>query len=154
MLNSNLGELTTPMGTSAKRVQKKLAGLAAKYASGGGVDKVHKVMGEFERHKLHSGSKNGPKVTNRKQAIAIALSEERARLKGKYAKGGSTSWWNQLVGEVKQIEPRSPIQRAVGGSVSAAKAREIAHEVLGEHVKFPAPMGHKGLGKMIQKGKK
>jgi hypothetical protein len=40
-------------------------------------DKVHKVMGEFKRGKLHSGSKHGPKVKSRKQAVAIALSEAR-----------------------------------------------------------------------------
>lgn len=39
--------------------------------------KVKKVMGEFKRGTLHSGSKKGPKVTSRKQAIAIALSEAR-----------------------------------------------------------------------------
>ena len=38
-------------------------------------DKVHKVMGEYKRGKLHSGSKSGPKVKSRKQAIAIAMSE-------------------------------------------------------------------------------
>jgi len=37
--------------------------------------KVAKVMREFKKGKLHSGSKKGPKVKNRKQAIAIALSE-------------------------------------------------------------------------------
>lgn len=37
--------------------------------------KVEKVMGEFKKGKLHSGSKKGPKVKSRKQAIAIALSE-------------------------------------------------------------------------------
>jgi len=37
--------------------------------------KVEKVMHEFKTGKLHSGSKKGPKVTSRKQAIAIALSE-------------------------------------------------------------------------------
>jgi hypothetical protein len=41
--------------------------------------KIHKVMGEFKRGKLRSGSKHGPKVTNRKQAIAIAMSEARKR---------------------------------------------------------------------------
>jgi uncharacterized protein DUF6496 len=35
------------------------------------------VMGEFSRGELHSGSKQGPKVTSRKQAIAIGLSEQR-----------------------------------------------------------------------------
>lgn len=43
--------------------------------SGGKSYKVKKVMGEFKSGSLHSGSKSGPKVTNRKQAIAIALSE-------------------------------------------------------------------------------
>ena len=39
--------------------------------------KVKKVMGEFKRKKLNSSS--GKKVTNRKQAIAIALSEARRK---------------------------------------------------------------------------
>lgn len=38
-------------------------------------DKVEKVMKEYKEGELHSGSKKGPVVTNRKQAIAIALSE-------------------------------------------------------------------------------
>lgn len=38
-------------------------------------EKVEKVLHEFKHHTLHSGSKQGPKVTSRKQAIAIALSE-------------------------------------------------------------------------------
>jgi hypothetical protein len=37
--------------------------------------KVKTVLGEFKRGTLHSGSPSGPKVTNRKQAQAIALSE-------------------------------------------------------------------------------
>jgi hypothetical protein len=37
--------------------------------------KVRKVMEEFERGSLRSGSKKGPKVRKRKQAVAIALSE-------------------------------------------------------------------------------
>lgn len=37
--------------------------------------KVQKVMHEFKAGALHSGSKKGPKVTSRKQAVAIALSE-------------------------------------------------------------------------------
>lgn len=40
--------------------------------------KVSKVMHEYKEGKLHSGSKKGPKVKSRAQAIAIALSEERA----------------------------------------------------------------------------
>lgn len=37
--------------------------------------KVGVVMREFKKGKLHSGSKKGPKVTSRKQAVAIAMSE-------------------------------------------------------------------------------
>jgi len=39
--------------------------------------KIKKVMGEFKEGALHSGSKKGPVVTNRKQAVAIAMSEAR-----------------------------------------------------------------------------
>ena len=42
-----------------------------------GVEKVKKVMEEFKEHKLHSGSKKGPLVTNPKQAVAIGYSEKR-----------------------------------------------------------------------------
>jgi hypothetical protein len=35
------------------------------------------VMHKWKHGNLHSGSKHGPKVTNRKQAIAIMLSEKR-----------------------------------------------------------------------------
>ena len=41
--------------------------------------KVQKVLHEYKTGTLHSGSKKGPKVKNRKQAIAIALSEARKR---------------------------------------------------------------------------
>lgn len=40
-----------------------------------GKGKVGKVMHEYKAGRLHSGSKSGPVVKNRKQAIAIALSE-------------------------------------------------------------------------------
>jgi uncharacterized protein DUF6496 len=39
--------------------------------------KIEKTMHEFKEGGLHSGSKKGPKVTNRKQAVAIALSQAR-----------------------------------------------------------------------------
>lgn len=45
-------------------------------------NKVKKVMGEYKRGTLHSGSKKGPKVKSRKQAVAIALSEQRRTKKG------------------------------------------------------------------------
>jgi len=37
--------------------------------------KVGKVMKEYKAGELHSGSKTGPAVTNRKQAVAIAMPE-------------------------------------------------------------------------------
>lgn len=37
----------------------------------------HGVMNEFSKGGLHSGSKQGPKVKNRKQALAIAFSEDK-----------------------------------------------------------------------------
>ncbi len=38
---------------------------------------MDKTMHEFKKGTLHSGSKHGKKVTNRKQAIAIGLSQAR-----------------------------------------------------------------------------
>jgi hypothetical protein len=45
--------------------------------------KVGQVMHEYKHGTLHSGSKKGPKVSSRKQAIAIALSEAGASKKGR-----------------------------------------------------------------------
>jgi hypothetical protein len=51
-----------------------------------GPDKVHKTMSEFKHGTLHSGSKKGPKVQSRKQAIAIALSQQRKENRGRRTK--------------------------------------------------------------------
>ena len=37
--------------------------------------KVERVMKEYGQGKLHSGSKKGPVVKSKKQAVAIAMSE-------------------------------------------------------------------------------
>jgi len=52
-----------------------------------GQKKISKVMREFKANKLKSSS--GQKVTNPKQAIAIALSEAGQSKKMKKAKGGA-----------------------------------------------------------------
>jgi hypothetical protein len=60
------------------------------------------VMDKWKHGGLHSGSKSGPKVKSRKQAIAIMLSEKRAAQSGKseYAskkKGMSRSAFRKAV---------------------------------------------------------
>ncbi len=50
----------------ARRVPKTKAGKQAK---------MHTTMKEFQKGTLHSGSKKGPKVKSRAQAIAIGLSQ-------------------------------------------------------------------------------
>jgi hypothetical protein len=47
-----------------------------------GKAKVGQVLHEYKLGRLRSGSKRGPRVTNRRQAIAIGLSEGR-RLEGR-----------------------------------------------------------------------
>ena len=51
--------------------------MARKYSKAAG-KKVKKALHEMHEGTLHSGSKKGPKVKSRKQAIAIGLSEARA----------------------------------------------------------------------------
>ena len=50
------------------------------------VNKMKKVMHEFKSKALHSGSKKGPLVKSRKQAIAIGMSEQRKANRGGYKK--------------------------------------------------------------------
>lgn len=51
--------------------------MARKKASKKEEVKIKKVMHKFGQGKLHSGSKKGPKVKSRTQAIAIGFSEAR-----------------------------------------------------------------------------
>lgn len=48
--------------------------MARKYGPLAG-KKVERAMTEMKAGTLHSGSKSGPKVTDKRQAIAIGLSE-------------------------------------------------------------------------------
>lgn len=73
-------ESVNPFGLGNRERVPKLSGrptdfnpLLMKMSEG----KVEKVMGEYKRGKLRSGSKTGPKVKSKDQAIAIALSEAR-----------------------------------------------------------------------------
>jgi len=64
------------------------------------------VMHEFKHGSLHSGSKHGPKVKNRQQAIAIMLSEKRneAAHGGTYVSGGEPN--NPLAGTRRKRRSR------------------------------------------------
>ena len=44
---------------------------------------MKKTMSEYKKGTLHSGSKRGPVVKSRKQAIAIGMSEQRKAKRGK-----------------------------------------------------------------------
>jgi len=60
-----------------KKAVRKAKGFAP-YAKGKAArEKVDKVMHEFKHGELHTGSKKGPKVKSRKQAVAIALNQAR-----------------------------------------------------------------------------
>jgi len=75
MTSGQFPDLLRGDGAMKKRVPKEV--LRSKKAK----DKIATVMGEYKRGTLRSGS--GKKVRNRKQAIAIALSEAYRKVKGK-----------------------------------------------------------------------
>ncbi len=58
------------------------------------------VMHKFKHGDLHSGSKSGPKVANRSQAIAIMLSEKRA------AEGGKKEYQSGAMKGLRQAKPK------------------------------------------------
>jgi hypothetical protein len=62
---------------SATGSTPNIGGVPGRVMAKGGAAKVGKVMREFKAGELHSGSKSGPVVKSRKQAIAIGLSEAR-----------------------------------------------------------------------------
>jgi hypothetical protein len=95
-----------PIDTIANWIQGK--------AKGGVVEKpqkkVHKVMGEFKSGKLSSSS--GQKVTNPKQAIAIAMSE--AGLSKSMAEGGTV---NNTISPDNAFNQYVPEKGIIGGTV-------------------------------------
>ena len=70
--NKNPGEtkMHTAPDLPGPKTMMKRGGMTPKQEA-----KVGKVMGEFKAGDLHSGSKSGPMVKSRKQAVAIAMSE-------------------------------------------------------------------------------
>jgi len=55
-------------------------------------------MHKYKHGELHSGSKSGPKVKSRSQAVAIMLSEKRA------AKGGKKEYKSHALEALKKIK--------------------------------------------------
>jgi len=112
--------------------------------------KVGKVMGEFKAGDLRSGSKSGPVVKNRKQAIAIGLSEGR-KAQG-YAKGGqyAAEAPKKMASEGKALSKLAKKygvetqKYAKGGSVEAK---------LEKHANMPASKAHgPGAAAKLAKG--
>ena len=68
------GARAVPTASQAPMLPMKSGGM-----SKGQQAKVGRVMGEYKRGDLHSGSKSGPVVKNRDQAVAIAMSEARKK---------------------------------------------------------------------------
>lgn len=88
---STWGDTSNPevLSSIEKQFNSKIVTIDGKeYRVGGATPsqakKVGKVMHEFKEGKLHSGSKHGPVVKKRKQAVAIALSEAGLTKKAKY----------------------------------------------------------------------
>ncbi len=117
-------------------------GMVDGYAKGGSAKagaKIAKVMGEFKKGDLHSGSKEGPKVKNPKQAMAIALSEAgKSKMPMKKGSGGdvkmpspaeSAASGNRMA-EMEAKEERFMARRAPGvGSKTEREMREMKKRV-------------------------
>ena len=97
------------------------------YMKGGPVKraeaKMAKVMGEFASGKLHSGSKKGPEVTNKKQAVAIAMSEARKAAAKKPVKMREGGVFNERGKRATMAELAAEERRMVGRPVEGVSSR-------------------------------
>lgn len=72
-----LSEKEEKLHKSVEKMEKKKKPAKNKVVKHAKKNKIQKVLHEFKHGTLHSGSKKGPEVKSRKQAVAIALSEAR-----------------------------------------------------------------------------
>ena len=96
------------------------------YAKGGkakGEKKVAKVMREYKKGELHSGSKKGPVVKDRKQAVAIALSEAR-KVGAKIPKKSDGGIFNDENLAYKSKGPKTRYTPAKGRRMARERAME------------------------------
>jgi hypothetical protein len=113
-----------------------------------GSKKVGKVMGEFHKGKLHSGSDKGPLVKNPKQAMAIALNEARdAKAPVKKQMGGLMS--APGAGAVSDKEMQKLKKVAMPILAKVAKARGAAKTVGPSREQFDAMMAAQSAAPMI-----
>ena len=119
-----------PSGTVAK---------AIKEASERQKSKISDVMGEFKRKELHSGSKKGPVVTDRKQAIAIALDKARNMEEGfnnRHNSSVNASASKQVVAEIAAYPgtPAGLAASSTSNSMMATQARLRAGQAAQERL--------------------
>ena len=95
-------------------------------------DKMHKVMGEFKRGRLHSGSKKGPQVKSRKQAVAIALSKagKAKGMKGMPSKGSAPKTMKRASTEASFPKDRGPPGGMFSRRRSEARERRLEDKAL------------------------
>ena len=114
------------------------------YMKGGSVGerKIGRVMEEFTKGKLHSGSKEGPKVKSTKQAVAIALNEARAagakipRVKkfdggGVYNERGKRATAAEVAAEGRRMEGRKPPVEGISTRPTDDSGRRMTNKELG-----------------------
>jgi hypothetical protein len=149
--------------------------MVAKYAKGGHVkkaeQKIGRVMTEFTEGKLHSGSKEGPKVKSTKQAVAIALNEARAagakipRVKkarggmmeegGTYNERGKRATLAEIAAEARRVEGRKAPVEGISTRPTDDSGRRMTNEELGMVPGGMDPakkkMMPKGMGAMTER---
>jgi len=113
------------MATRKKAAGKKSS---AGNRKGNGKAKVEKVMHEFKHHELRSGG--GRKITNPKQAIAIALSEAReagADIPEKPRRGGTkkTSAKKKSTGTARKSTAKKAAKKS-GAKKTTSRKRTAA----------------------------
>jgi hypothetical protein len=113
--------------------------------------KVEKVMREYKEGKLHSGSKKGPVVKDRKQAVAIALSEARksgAKIPKKAEGGAMDSYGNKkepFRGSPKKAREMGRKDRM--DRIALEKMRKAEKYAPGLSIDMPDRKAHGGMPK-------
>ena len=117
---------------------------------------VHQEMHEFKHGTLHSGSKTGPKVKSRKQAVAIALSEAGLSNKGAHQPHPATNpgdYDNEAhpgAGYKRKGEQFRPGAEATADAAASSASRKVESGVgmqPAQHMAHrPAPTNAHGFG--------